>query len=313
MDICHKPVMLNEVLNYLVPLKEDSLLIDSTMGEGGHSIEFLRRYPSLKVIGLDRDERIQCVAKERLADYSGRVSFYNTWFDDFYKNYPVQLERPDLILFDLGISVYHYEKSGRGFSFFSDEKLDMRLDSNQEISVFDIVNSYGCEELANVIYNYGEERLSRVIARAICEVRSEKQIESAVELAEIIKKCVPASYRNGCIHPATRTFQALRIEVNGELRRAKGAIEAAYSVLSEGGIMGIISFHSLEDRIVKEFVKSKIEKNVSIKNRYKVTEEEKVYCENLTKKPICATDAEIRVNAPSRSAKLRCIRKLKDE
>ena len=176
MEIVHTPVLLNECLEYLSPVGEafekNAVMIDSTLGEGGHSFNFLSKYENLKIIGLDADKVIQAKARERLACFGERMNFFNGWFNDFYANYPCEYEKPDLILFDLGISVFHYEKSERGFSFRYDEKLDMRLNAESEKSAADLVNELSETELADMIYLYGEEKLSRRIAKAIVDARA---------------------------------------------------------------------------------------------------------------------------------------------
>lgn len=294
MEICHYPVMHKEVLEYLKPVSEEPIMIDCTTGEGGHTALFLEKYPSLKVIGLDRDKEIQKKAIERFKDYKDRFEPQNCWFNDYLKNRAS--DSADMILFDLGISVYHYVESERGFSFAHDERLDMRLNAEQELSAEDIVNIYPETELANIIYKYGEERYSRRIAERICRERLEKRITTAKQLADIIAAAVPAAYRYGRINPATRTFQAIRIEVNKELDRIEPALKEAVRVVKKGGRIGVITFHSLEDRKVKWFFKDEASENNTISI--------------LTKKPICPSEEETRVNSPSRSAKLRIVEKL---
>lgn len=295
MTIVHYPVMHQEVLDYLtLPTDRTSLLIDCTTGEGGHTKLFLDKYPLLTVIGLDRDSEIQKKAIERFLPYGDRFKPVNTWFNDYLEER--DSESADAILFDLGISTFHYEESERGFSFRKDEELDMRLDSSQKLTAETIVNEYGEEELANVIYKYGEERYSRRISRAICEYRKTKRITSSLELSSIISSCVPREYRYGRINPATRTFQALRIEVNKELDRIEPALTNALRVLKKGGRVAVITFHSLEDRIVKWTFKDRESKYGDIKI--------------LTKKPIIPSDKECEENAPSRSAKLRVVEKI---
>ena len=221
-------------------------------------------------------------------------------------------ERPNLILFDLGISVYHYEQSGRGFSFRYDEPLDMRLNFSEGETATDIVNNLREDELANIIYLYSDEKFSRRIAKAIVESRVNGKIVSSKALADIIWNCVPASYRYGQIHPATRTFQALRIAVNSELRRLPEALHNAFNVLKDGGKLGVITFHSLEDRIVKNYFRNL--------GKQCVCPPEQAICscggspcaEILTRKPIEPSIEEIKENSPSRSAKLRVVRKIKD-
>ena len=316
MEIVHTPVLLNECLDYLSPIGEsfekNALMIDSTLGEGGHSFNFLSKFENLKIVGLDADKVIQAKARERLACFGERMNFFNGWFNDFYANYPSEYEKPDLILFDLGISVFHYEKSDRGFSFRYDEKLDMRLNAESEKSAADLVNELSETELADMIYLYGEEKLSRRIAKAIVDARSGGKIESSKALAEIIWNCVPANYRYGQIHPATRTFQALRIAVNGELKRLPKALSDAFACLKPGGKMGVITFHSLEDRIVKNYFRN-LGKQCVCPPEVAVCRCGGSECaEILTRKPVCPTEEEIKANSPSRSAKLRVIRKIKD-
>ncbi len=295
MEILHYPVMHEEVLeNLTLPRDRETVLIDCTTGEGGHTKLFLESYPLVTVIGLDRDSEIQKKAIERLKEYGDRFRPVNTWFNDYLSSR--DSESADGILFDLGISIFHYEESERGFSFRKDEELDMRLDSSQSLSAETIVNEYSEEELADVIYKYGEERYSRRIARAIGERRKEKRIKTSKELGEIIWAAVPREYRYGRIHPATRTFQALRIEVNRELDRIEPALTEAMRVLKKGGRIAVITFHSLEDRIVKWTFKDRAEKYGDIRI--------------LTKKPIIPTDKECDENPPSRSSKLRVIEKL---
>ena len=316
MEIVHKPVLLKECLHYLSPIGEPyenrAVMIDSTLGEGGHTYNFLSKYPNLSVIGLDADKYIQARAKERLLVFGDRIHFFNGWFNDFYDNYPDEYEKPDLILFDLGISVYHYEKSSRGFSFRYNEQLDMRLNENSEKSAADLVNDLPEDKLADLIYLYGEEKLSRKIAAAIVKARAGGRIESSKALAQIIWDAVPANYRYGQIHPATRTFQALRIAVNSELKRLPGALHAAFNDLKVGGKMGVITFHSLEDRIVKNYFRNLGKKCVCPPEVAICRCGGKECAEILTRKPVCPSEEEIKDNSPSRSAKLRVVRKLKN-
>ena len=316
MKIVHTPVLLKECLDYLSPVGEayenNALMVDSTLGEGGHTFNFLSTYPNLSIIGVDADKNIQAKARERLARFGERVHFYNGWFDDFYNNYPAEYEKPNLILFDLGISVYHYEESERGFSFRYDEKLGMRLNPDREKSAADLVNELPEEKLADLIYLYGEEKLSRRIAHAIVVARQGGRIESSKALAEVIWNAVPANYRYGNIHPATRTFQALRIAVNGELERLPRSLHAAFGCLKTGGKMGVITFHSLEDRIVKNYFRNLGKKCVCPPEVAQCRCGGKQCAEILTRKPVEPGAEEIKVNSPSRSAKLRVVRKLCD-
>ena len=295
MEYVHYSVMAQEILQYLIPPADsEATMVDCTCGEGGHTHLFLSTYPKLKVIGLDRDATIQQKAIERMKEFSDRFIPRNIWFNDFFDQGEEQAY--DLILFDLGISSFHYEESQRGFSFRKDEALDMRLDESASISAFDVVNGYQEERLADVIYNFGEERYSRRIARAIVERRKLTKIATSEELASIIYKAVPANYRYGHIHPATRSFQAIRIEVNRELDRIEPALRGAIKALKSKGRLAVISFHSLEDRQVKWLFKG-------------MAEGDDPAIRILTKKPLVPTDQEREENAASRSAKLRIIEK----
>ena len=316
MEIVHTPVLLQECLRLLSPegesFEKNAFMVDSTLGEGGHSNAFLEKFENLRIIGLDADSSIQARAKERLAKFGDRMKFFNGWFDDFYKNYPDDLPMPHLILFDLGISVYHYEKSGRGFSFMREEELDMRLNPNAGKSAADLVNTMGKKELADMIYLYSEEKFSRRIASAIVSARSGRRIASSKELADLIYEAVPAKYRHEKIHPATRTFQALRIAVNSELGRLPVALAAAFDVLEVGGKMGVITFHSLEDRIVKNYFRNLAKACVCPPEYPECVCGGKPCAQLITRKPVSATSEELEANSPSRSAKLRVIRKLCD-
>ena len=295
MEIDHTPVMPAEVLENLLIPPGRSVMIDCTTGEGGHSNLFLSRFPRLHVIGIDRDKEIQKKAIERLSIYGERFTPVNAWFDDYLKS--AESSSADRILFDLGISTFHYEESRRGFSFRKDESLDMRLNENATLSAATIVNTYAEEELADLIYRYGEERYSRRIARAFVEYREKKPIETSKEAEDIIFHAVPKEYRYGRISPATRTFQALRIEVNGELDRIKPSLLEAIRVLKSGGRLAVITFHSLEDRIVKwTFKEEAAKENPAIRI--------------ITKKPVIPDEKEEKENAPSRSAKLRVVEKI---
>lgn len=310
MEIIHTSVLLQECLEYLAPESPSSLMIDGTLGEGGHTEAFLAAFPDLRIIGIDADIRIQARARERLSPFGDRVVFYPGWSDTFFAEYPTDSKKPDIILLDLGISLFHYEKSGRGFSFRTDEPLDMRLDPSSGDSAEDIVNTMKEVDLANLIYEFAEERYSRRIAHAICEKRSLTRFTTAKALADCIYSAVPGEYRHGRIHPATKTFQALRIAVNSELSRLPKLLELALSVLPTGGRLGVITFHSLEDRIVKNYFRTM--------GKACICPPEVPICKCggmprvkvLTKKAISPSDEEISRNSPSRSARLRVVRKL---
>ena len=288
-------------------------MVDATVGEGGHLYAFLSQFPELRAIGIDADPEILKTARERLGGFGERVQFYSGWSHDFFAEYPGEYKRPDTILIDLGISLFHYEKSGRGFSFRYDEKLDMRIDESSGISAAELIARLSEKDLADLLFANAEERYSRRIARAIGEAKSSGAINSSAVLAEIVERAVPPVYRHGPIHPATRTFQALRIAVNGELSRLEGLLEAAFRVLEPAGRLGVISFHSLEDRIVKNFFREK--------NRDCICPPEAPICKcrgqraltMLTRKGVSPGEEEIRKNPPSRSARFRAVEKILDE
>jgi 16S rRNA (cytosine1402-N4)-methyltransferase len=312
-EVCHKPVLLAETIKYLAPRSNQELMIDATLGEGGHSFSFLSKFPDLSIVGIDADPMIQAVAKERLKEFGERIQFYSGWSHDFFADFPKDAKRPNTILIDLGISVYHYEKSERGFSFRKDEYLDMRLDPNQGISAAELIASTKESDLADLIYFNAEEKFSWRIAKAIVTARSYAKIETAKALAEIVEQAVPNFYRYGPIHPATKTFQALRIAVNGELERLEDLLKSALASLEIQGRLGVISFHSLEDRIVKNFFRNKNKDCICAISEpiCKCGGQRKVNL--LTKKAVSASAEEINDNPPSRSAKLRVIEKMLDE
>lgn len=315
-EIVHTPVLLNDCLSYLSPegerYEQNAFMIDATLGEGGHSFAFLTRYPTLRILGLDADVEIQARAKERLLPFEGRMQFFNGWFNDFFDQYEPSAERPHIILFDLGISVFHYERSGRGFSFRYDEELDMRLNPTQGKPASYFVNTMEETALADMIYLYSDEKFSRRIASAIVAARKNGNIYSSKALADIIFAAVPPKYRYGKIHPATRTFQALRILVNAELKRLVQAIHNAFTVLSVGGKMGVITFHSLEDRIVKHYFRNLAKECVCPPEVPRCMCGGRACATLLTRKAVEAGAEELEKNPPSRSAKLRVVRKIRN-
>ena len=313
MDPIHYSVLYREVLKWLSPEKEKSVFLDGTLGEGGHSFRMLETFSDISLIGLDADVQMLGRARQRLEPFEGRTLLLNRWFNNLFADYPQDLPRPDLMLFDLGISVYHYEQTGRGFSFRKDEKLDMRLDPNLHLSAFEVVNDYSQKQLVEIFSKYGEEKFSGRIARVIVETRAVEKIETTTQLAALVKRSVPADSRHGRIHPATRIFQAIRIEVNGELDRLQQMLADAFETLTPGGKMGIITFHSLEDRIVKHFFKNKHKHNRVSQNKYAPDPNLPTPCAQLLfKKPIEPGKLELEENPPSRSARLRIIRKIKE-
>lgn len=318
MQYVHYSVMLPEVIELLGENAASGLLFDCTLGEGGHSEALLRRFPAMRIVGIDRDSVIQQKASHRLAPYmmgdEPRFTVVNAWFDDFLESYEASnQESPQAILFDFGISTFHFDESGRGFSFSRNEPLDMRLDNHADKTALDIIQTYSREQLADVIFTYGEERYSRRIADAICSAREERSLRTSDDLADVIRGCVPKDYRYGRIHPATRTFQALRIEVNSELARIHRAIETAVRLLPEGGRVGAISFHSLEDRIVKQAFRRLSDGCVCPPEAMRCTCNGKPAIKILTKRPVRPSEEEVSVNPPSRSAKFRVAEKVGDD
>lgn len=310
MDVLHTSVMGDDVLRHLAPENEQGeLLIDATLGEGGHSELFLKHYPGLAVIGVDADGVILERARERLAPFGERVKLEHAWFDEYLANYSEE-KRPTRVLFDLGISIFHYQASGRGFSFSVDEPLDMRLSSTADVSAAEFIAEATETRLAEVFFRYGEERFSRRFARAIVARRAERPITTAKELADIIWGASPAQYRHGRLHPATRSFQALRILVNSELERLPRALEHACRVSAIGARIGVISFHSLEDRIVKHFFREISKACICPPEMPMCKCGGNARFEVLTKKPVYPSEDESRANPPSRSARFRVLRKL---
>ena len=302
----HKPILTEEMISFL-NIQNNGIYLDATTGEGGHSEALLKRNPTIRLICNDRDEVILDKAKQRLSTYKDRVTFINSNFDDLNKN----LETGTLngIVADLGISSYHFDTDNRGFSFKEGNSLDMRLDDKCKFSASDIVNTFDEEEIADIIYKYGEERFSRRIARDIIQYRKTKKIESPVELQEIVRKSIPPKARPKKINPATKTFQALRIYINDELTHLERGIDTFVSLLNTNGILCILTFHSLEDRIVKNKFRN-LSAYQGNRNPFEPISQEKKIINILTKKPISPTREEQDINPRSRSAKLRVAKKL---
>lgn len=260
------------------------IYLDATVGGGGHTRLILQTATDTKIIAIDRDEDAINAAKSNLAEFTERIKF---WHGNFAEYKPQNLEF-DGIIADLGVSSFHLDTGSRGFSFRQEAELDMRMDRRENLTASDIINEWEEKELADIFYKYGEERLSRRIAKQIVEKRP---FQTTTELANEIFHSVPRSYRYGRIHPATRVFQALRIVVNQELASLETFLKIAPSWLKPGGRIGIISFHSLEDRIVKHSLK------------------ESPILQVITKKPITPQEEELQQNQRSRSAKLRIAEK----
>jgi len=298
----HVPVLTKEVLQYLDPKPNDNF-VDCTFGQGGHATILLSKNgPDGKVLGIETDPELYkefqtgespVMNRELLA----RLILVN----DSYINLKDIVNENDFkpvngILLDLGLSTWHFEKSGRGFSFKKDEPLDMRYDpKNNPLTAFKIVNSWSQKELEETLKQYGEERFAKDISKKIVIEREDRPIRTTLDLVEVIWKALPPWYRKNRIHPATKTFQALRIVVNSEIDNLKTVLVQATEILAKDGRLAVISFHSLEDRVVKRFFKRSQEINI---------------LNILTKKPVIATEEEVKINPRSRSAKIRVAQKI---
>ncbi len=308
MEFKHKPVLLEETINGL-DIKPNGIYVDGTLGGAGHSKEILKQLSSKGLlVGIDRDEEALKAAKENLKEFEN-VKYIHGNHDEITEILEsLDIKEVDGILLDLGVSSYQLDERNRGFSYLGNNELDMRMDKTQPLTAKKVVNTYSEEELANIIYEYGEERFSRQIARKICEYRKNKEIETTEELVNIIEKSMPAfAKKDG--HPAKRTFQAIRIEVNDEIKPLYNTVRNCIKLLKPGGRLCIITFHSLEDRAVK---------NAYIDAQGKCTcPKDLPYCvcgaisegKIINKKPIIATEKEQEENSRSKSAKLRIFEK----
>ena len=309
MEFKHKPVLLNECIEGL-NIDKDGIYVDGTLGGAGHSKEIVRRLSKKGLlIGIDRDEEALKAAKENLKEFDN-VKYIHGNHDDIKRILEeLEIDGVDGILLDLGVSSYQLDERNRGFSYLGESKLDMRMDKSQELTAKQVINTYKEEDLANIIYEYGEEKFSRVIARNICEYRKQKEIDTTKELVEIIEKSIPKSKQKDG-HPAKRTFQAIRIEVNNEIKPLEKTVEDCIDVLNSKGRLCIITFHSLEDRAVKNAF-----------NRAKgicTCPKDLPYCicgakeigKIITRKPIIASEDEQTENTRSKSAKLRILEKI---
>ena len=308
MEFKHKPVLLEECIRGL-HIKRNGIYVDGTLGGAGHSKEILQNLSEKGLlIGIDRDEEALKAAKANLKEYKN-VKYIHGNHDNIKEILEeLDIAKVDGILLDLGVSSYQLDERNRGFSYLGENELDMRMDKSQELTAKIVVNTYKEEDLANIIYNYGEERYSRNIAKNICNYRKQKTIETTKELVEIIEKSIPKSKQNDG-HPAKRTFQAIRIEVNNEIKPLEKTIEDCIDVLNPEGRLCVITFHSLEDRAVK---------NAYNKAKGICTcPKDLPYCvcgakelgKIINKKPIIASDKEQTENTRSKSAKLRIFEK----
>ena len=308
MEFKHKPVLLNECIQGL-NINPDGIYVDGTLGGAGHSKEIAKRLSSKGLlIGIDRDEEALKAAKENLKKFEN-VQYVHGNHDDIKQILEnLNIKKINGILLDLGVSSYQLDERNRGFSYLGSNELDMRMDKTQELTAKIVVNTYKEEDLANIIYEYGEEKFSRTIAKNICIYRNQKEIKTTEELVKIIERSIPKSKQKDG-HPAKRTFQAIRIEVNNEIKPLEKTIEDCIDVLDHKGRLCVITFHSLEDRVVKNaFRKAKGICTCPKELPYCVcgAEEKGII---INKKPIIASIEEQKENSRSKSAKLRIFEK----
>lgn len=307
----HVSVLLRECIEAL-QIKPNGIYVDCTTGGGGHSLEIAKRLTDGgRLIAIDRDEDALRAAGKRLADFADRVTFVHSNYA-MLQSVLADLGIPgvDGVLADLGVSSYQLDTAERGFSYMQDAPLDMRMDREQPLRAYDVVNTYSEEELRRILYDFGEEKFARNIAANIVKKRSERPIKTTLELAELVKASMPKTAREGGHHPAKRTFQAIRIEVNSELSSIPPALDAAVHALNPGGRIAVITFHSLEDRLVKQKFAA-LSSGCTCPREFPVCVcGKKPVVRIITKKPVTAGDDELEVNPRSRSAKLRVAEKI---
>ena len=308
MEFNHKPVLLEETIKGL-NIKKDGTYVDGTLGGAGHSREILKHLSTNgQLIGIDRDEEALQAAQKNLQQFKN-VQYVHGNHDEIEEILEkLKIDKVDGILLDLGVSSYQLDERQRGFSYLGNNELDMRMDKTQTLTAKQVVNTYSEEELADIIYKYGEERFSRQIAKNICKERKEKEITSTEELVNIIEKSIP-SYAKKEGHPAKRTFQAIRIEVNDEIKPLYNTVKKCIQLLKPKGRLCIITFHSLEDRAVKEAYTDSIGKCICPKDLPYCVCGAKSEGKIINKKPIIATKEEQEKNSRSKSAKLRIFEK----
>lgn len=311
MEFSHIPVMLNECIDGL-NIKPNGIYVDGTVGGGGHSIEIAKRLgEGGRLIAVDKDEDALQASAERLKDYKDKVEFVHDDFKNLITDLDVLgIDGVDGILLDLGVSSYQLDNADRGFSYMSDAPLDMRMDRGQYLSAFNVVNEFSVSELTKILFDYGEERLARRIAENIVREREKQTISTTMQLAKIVEESYPIKTRWKYGNPCKRTFQAIRIQVNGELNDLDRAVTEMVRRLNKGGRMAVITFHSLEDKIVKSAFKELSLKctcppdfPVCVCNKV----QEAVLVNN---KPIVANEEELEHNARSHSAKLRIVERV---
>lgn len=301
----HYSVLLNEAVEGL-NIKEDGIYVDCTLGGAGHSLEILKKLTTGKLYAFDQDSLAINNAKIKLKDYTDKVVFIKSNFENLKKELEsLGVSKVDGVLYDLGVSSPQLDTPERGFSYNFDTKLDMRMDTDAELSAYDVVNNYDYHDLVKIFYRYGEEKFSKQIARNIEKERQEKPIETTFELVEIIKNSIPAAARRKGGHPAKRTFQAIRIAVNNELGVFENSLEQAIDIVNPGGRISVITFHSLEDRLCKQIFNSYAKEKDIPRNLPVLPVEYQAKLKNITRKPIVASELELEENNRSRSAKLR--------
>ncbi|MCY6370360.1 16S rRNA (cytosine(1402)-N(4))-methyltransferase RsmH [Clostridium ganghwense] len=309
MEFKHISVLLDEVIESL-NIKEDGIYIDCTLGGAGHSSEILKRVSNKgRLIGIDQDTNALKAAKEKLKDYENVTyvhdNFYN--IDEILKE--LKIDKVDGILMDLGVSSHQLDTAERGFSYMKDAPLDMRMNREREFSAYDIVNGYSENEIFRIIKEYGEDKFAKRIAQFIVKAREKKSIETTLELVDIIRAAIPAKFQKSG-HPAKKTFQAIRIEVNGELAILDKAVEDSINNLNKNGRISIITFHSLEDRIIKNKFR-KLQKPCTCPKEFPICIcNKKPIIEIISRKPIEPTEKEKEINSRSKSAKLRVAEKI---
>ena len=307
----HKPVLLDECLEALA-IRPDGIYLDGTLGRAGHSLEIARRLTAGgRLIGVDRDETALAAAEERLAAYRERVSLVHSNFSCIHEILDsLGLDRIDGMLFDLGVSSPQLDDAGRGFSYMHDAPLDMRMDRTASLTAYDVVNTWSYEELRRILFEYGEERYAPAIAKQIIREREVHPVETTGQLTELIKKAMPPAALREKQHPAKRSFQAIRIAVNGELDELEPMMEAAAERLEPGGRLAVIFFHSLEDRIIKKTMQ-RLATGCTCPPEFPVCvcgKQPKMKL--VTRKPVVSTAAELEYNPRARSAKLRVAEKV---
>ncbi len=310
MEFKHYSVMRDECINAL-EIDPSGIYVDCTLGGAGHSVEIAKRLNGGKLIGIDRDIEAISAAEKRLVDYREKVTLVNDNFSNIKEVLShLNIKKVNGILFDLGVSSYQLDNAKRGFTYRFDAPLDMRMSQSDPVTARDIVNGYSREMLSKIIFQYGEEKYANKIANAICRAREKASIETTYQLNDIIKSVFPPSQRYGEKHPSKRTYQAIRIEVNGELKILEKSISDAVDCLDKDGRLAVMTFHSLEDRIVKTVLKDLATGCTCNKNLPVCVCGRKEKIKLITKKPMTACDTELSENNRSKPAKLRIAQKL---